>query len=135
MRSIFMKREPFTSMLATCGKLGQHGGGQFSHVAEMAAFAKSGACALRLLAQREKFFNTPRTGIAAGFVMKLRPLAADFAHVAHDQQARPGQFGQHLDGRLHGVGIGVVGVVDQRQAAPLQRDRQGARAALDRHKR
>ncbi len=103
-------------------QLSHHGGGQFSHVAEMATFAKSRAGPLRLLAQREEFFDAARTGVAAGFVMKLRPLATDFSHVAHDQQARPGQLGQHLNSGLHGVRVGVVAVINQAQYLPLQPD-------------
>jgi hypothetical protein len=51
-----------------------------------------------------------------------RPLVAHLAHVAQHQQARAGQLGQHVDG-AHRVGVGVVGVVDQREraAAPAQR--------------
>jgi hypothetical protein len=50
-----------------------------------------------------------------------RPLVAHLAHVAQHQQARAGQLGQHVDGGAHRIGVGVVGVVDQRDARPRQR--------------
>ena len=61
-----------------------------------------------------------------------RALVAHLAHVAQHQQARGGQLGQHGNGRLHGIGVGVVGVVHQRQRAPLPG--QGQRPAAPRHR-
>ena len=69
--------------------------------------------------------------MAAGFFMEARALAAHLAHVTHDQQARPRQLGQHVNSSLHGVGIGVVSVIDQGQPTPRQFKSQRARAPLD----
>ena len=56
--------------------------------------------------------------MAAHLGVEGRALVADLAHVAQHQPARAGQRSQHVDGGAHRVGVGVVGVVDQRDAAP-----------------
>ena len=67
--------------------------------------------------------------------MKLRPLRAHLAHVAQHQQARGGQASQHVDGGPHGIGVRVVGVVDQREGASAKHARQHPRTAFDGLKR
>ena len=78
--------------------------------------------------------------------VERRALLADLAHVTQHQPARPGQRGQRLDGGAHRIGVGVVGVVDQRHrlradagvAAPLRTARHRAeclQAAADGIKR
>ena len=44
-------------------------------------------------------------------------MRAHLAHVAQHQPAWGGQAAQHLDGREHGIGVGVVAVVHQRGGA------------------
>ena len=111
-----------------------HGGSEFRHVIEMMGFAKGSGCFAGLVAQCEKFFDASGAGMPAGFIVKLRPLITHLPHVAHDQQARPGQFGKHFDGRMHGVGIGVVRVIDQGQNVVLESHLLGARSSLDGNK-
>lgn len=80
-------------------------------------------------AQREHLLDAARARMRAGLGVELRALLAHLAHVAQHQQARAGQAGQHVDGRTHGVGVGVVAVVHHGDATHAE----GARAALDRH--
>ena len=56
--------------------------------------------------------------IAADFGMQGGGFAvAQFTHIAHHENARRRQPGQHIQRGLHAVGVGVVGVVDNRAAA------------------
>jgi hypothetical protein len=126
-RSIFMKREPLTSTLATCAAPRDHGGVAARRLVEV--LAVHGA---RLLAQRQQALDAALARVVADLGVEGRALVADLAHVAQHQQARARQFGQHVDGGAHGIGVGVVGVVDQRQRAAADGQRDGARAALDR---
>jgi hypothetical protein len=104
-----MKRDPFTSTAAAAGALGS---------------AASSAATFKVAAHAQ--VRTQRTGgpdvfdagalrRLADFGVELRALAADLAHVAQHQPARAGQGGQHLNRGEHGIGVGVVAVVDQRQ--------------------
>ena len=70
--------------------------------------------------EREQLLDAALARVVADFGMELRALVADLAHVAQHQQARAGQLGQHVDGGAHRIGIGVVGVVDQRDGAAAQ---------------
>jgi hypothetical protein len=97
-----------------------HGRLQALDVVEMAAAKGHG----RVDGQRASASSCsmPRARIGADLGVEGRPLVAHLAHVAQHQQARAGQLGQHVDGGAHRIGVGVVGVVDQRErAAPAQR--------------
>ena len=61
--------------------------------------------------------------------MKSRALAAHLAHVAQRQHARGGHARQHVNERQHGIGVGVVGVVNQRDSAACHVQQRRARAA------
>ncbi len=81
--------------------------------------AKCGHSALALRAQCYQLLNPGGAGTVPHLGVEGRALVAHLAHVAQHQQARGGQLGQHGNGCLHGIGVGVVGVVHHRQRAAL----------------
>ena len=71
----------------------------------------------RTARRRSRACSMPRCArVGADLGVERRALVADLAHVAQHQPARAGQRGQHVDGGAHRVGVGVVAVVDQRDA-------------------
>ena len=85
-------------------------------------------------AQRIQAGHAMLLRIVAGLGMKLRPLAADLAHVAQHQQARRRQAREHVNRRAHRIGVGVVGVIDHNQLTCTIAHGERARAARDRAK-
>ncbi len=84
--------------------------------------------ALHPVTRHKNLLDAACQRVAQHFLVKGQRLRPDFAHIAQQQQARRGQFGQPVDGGAHRVGVGVVAVVDQGLGlrAPVQGE--GARA-------
>jgi hypothetical protein len=108
---------------------------QRCHVVKMRGRAKGLRGVPRQRAQRVQPLDAACTRMGPGLGVELRPLVAHLAHIAQHQQARRGQFGQHLDGGVHGVRVGVVAVVHHGDGALAATHTQRTRTALDRRER
>ena len=64
-------------------------------------------------ARGQEFVDTLLFGLSSDFGVKSRMLLSGLCHVAGNKHARRGLSGQHVDGRTHTVGIGVIRVVNQ----------------------
>ncbi len=81
----------------------------------MAGAGAIGRCAVcAQIAQGPQLLHALLPRIRAHFGVEGRALLPDLAHITQDQGVRARQVGQHLDGRTDRIGVGVVGVVDER---------------------
>ncbi len=108
-----MKREPLTSTDAAAGA-SPSAATSASTLAKARAPANA-ATVFALSAPAAQSVSMPRSlRVGADLAVERRPLVADLAHVAEDEPARRRQRGEDVDRGAHRIGIGVVGVVDQR---------------------
>ena len=90
----------------------------------------------RVLAQRAgrpQLLDAALARVSTDLGVVLGAARADLAHVAEHHPVRAGQAGQQVDRRAHRIGVGVVAVIDQRDARALALPRQQARSSADRN--
>jgi hypothetical protein len=115
-RSIFMNRDPLTSTAAAAGAVGSAAAARQQRCLEVAK-CRPVRPGVRTARRPSRPCSMPaRAAWRTHFGVELRALCAHLAHVAQQQPARAGHGGQHVDGGQHRVGVGVVAVVDQRDA-------------------
>src|SRR5690606_27672715 len=79
----------------------------------LSAIPKSGSSMSCLRTKSKKRVYAAFARVSADFGMHGGTVFTDLAHSAKHQGATPRQRGQHIDGGAHGIGIGIVAVIDQ----------------------
>ena len=131
-----MKREPLTTTDAHSAAPAASAASRSATRREVARAARTPA---RRAAQRPRPSTAPRCRAAAHSAPTSRWNAGPWSPTSpmspSTSQRGPGSAGQHVDRGAHRVGVGVVGVVDQRDARAAPRAARELRAALDRRER